>query len=234
MNNPAMFEILGDIQGKSLLDLGCGEGYNTRIMAKKGAKVIGIDFSEKMIDFAIQHEEEEILGIEYHVLDACNLHIFEDNTFDIVACFMALMDIDDYQTSIREVARVLKRTGRFVFIITHPCFDTITIGNTITDAWEFKEEGDISSENALFYKVDKYFANKSNTFTWKGNQINEPFETTSFLRTLTDYSNALYNTGLMISRIYEPRPTERGLAKYPKLKLCLRIPHSIVIEAVKC
>ena len=73
MNNPAMFEILGDIQGKKVLDLGCGEGYNTRIMAKKGAKVVGVDFSEKMIDFAVQHEEEEKLGIEYHVLDACNL-----------------------------------------------------------------------------------------------------------------------------------------------------------------
>ena len=153
--------------------------------------------------------------------------------FDIIACFMALMDIDDYQTSIREAARVLKTKGRFVFIITHPCFDTIIIKDTILDAWEFKEEGDKSPENALFYKVDKYFDNRINIVKWKGKQIIEPFETTSFLRTLTDYSNALHNAGLMISRLYEPRPTDRGVLAYPKLKLCLRIPHSIVIEAVK-
>ncbi|MDH5185630.1 MAG: SAM-dependent methyltransferase, partial [candidate division WOR-3 bacterium] len=42
MNNPAMFKLLGDIRGKKILDLACGEGYNSRIMASKGAKVTGV------------------------------------------------------------------------------------------------------------------------------------------------------------------------------------------------
>ena len=56
MNNPAMLELFGDIRGKRILDLGCGEGDNSRIMARKGAIVTGVDFSKKMIDFDKVHK----------------------------------------------------------------------------------------------------------------------------------------------------------------------------------
>ena len=59
LNNPAMFELLGEISGKRILDLGCGGGYNTRIMARKGAKVSGVDFSKKMIDLSVQQEKKK-------------------------------------------------------------------------------------------------------------------------------------------------------------------------------
>lgn len=228
MNNPAMFEILGDIREKRILDLGCGEGYNTRIMARKGAKVIGVDFSKKMIGFAIQQEKEEKLEIEYSVLDACNLHIFKNNAFDIVACFMALQDIENYRDAIKEVYRILRKHGHFVFTTPHPCFEVI-------GKWEYKKgTKDKSPENALYYKVGRYFDTHSYIISWRMKRLAKPFETTTFHRTLTDYANALSNAGLKISRLKEPKPTKRGLTKYPIMKEHLRIPQSIVIEAMKC
>lgn len=236
MNNPAMFEVLGNIRRKRILDLACGEGYNTRIMARKGAKVIGIDFSKKMIDFAIQQEEKEKLGIDYYVLDTCNLHILKNNTFDIVVCFMALQDIRNYQGAVKEVWRVLKKRGRFVFVIPHPCFEIRIIGGKIIGGWVYKKgTKDKSTENALYKKVDRYFDTHRDIVSWEMERLTKHFKTTSFHRTLTGYADALHNAGLMISRLKEPKPTKRGLAKYPiYFKKTLRIPDSIVIEAVKC
>lgn len=235
MNNPTMFELLGDIRGKRILDLGCGEGYNSRIMARKGAKVTGVDFSKKMIDFATQQEEKAKLSIEYHVLDASNLHIFKDNIFDIEACFMALQDIENHQDAIKEAYRVLKKRGRFVFAIPHPCFEVRSIGDKIVGGWEYSEGNkDKSAGKAIYYKVDRYFDTSRDIVLWNMKRLIKHFKTTAFHRTLTEYADALYNAGFMISRLKEPRPTKRGLAKYPILKLCLKIPHSIIIEAVKC
>ena len=232
LNNPAMFLMLGDISGKKILDVGCGEGYNTRIMAQKGAVVAGVDFSKKMIDCAVQEERKE-LEIQYFVLDACDLHIFGENTFDIVTCFMALQDIEDYQGVVSEVSRVLKNSGRFIFVIPHPCFEKRVMNGELIGGWEFEKGKEPTMENALYYKVDKYFDTHGYTIAWKMKRLRHHFKTTSFHRTLTDYSDALCEAGLMISRLAEPRPTERGLAEFP-IEETLRIPQSIVIEAVKC
>ena len=59
LNNPAAFQLIGKVAGLTVLDLACGEGFNTRILASKKAKVIGIDFSEEMIESATQEEKKE-------------------------------------------------------------------------------------------------------------------------------------------------------------------------------
>ncbi|MCK4352719.1 class I SAM-dependent methyltransferase [candidate division WOR-3 bacterium] len=148
VNNPAFFKFLGPIKGKKVLDLGCGEGYNTKILAKKGAKITGIDFSKELIKLTIDKEEKEKLGIKYYCQNAADLSIFKDNSFDVVVSFMALMDTSDLQSAFKEVRRVLKPEGRFVFSILHPCFNRwkLDLG------WEKDKDG-----NPLYYKIDNYF-----------------------------------------------------------------------------
>jgi len=234
VNNPAMFRMMGNIRGKRILDLGCGEGYNSRIMARKGAKVMGIDFSKKMIDFAIREEKTKKLGIDYHVSDVNNLRMFKSSSFDIVACFMALQDIEDYRRAIKETHRVLKKHGRFVFGIPHPCFEARLRGKKFADGWVFRKGAkDRSSENALYFKVDRYLDTHRYVILWIMERLEKQFKTTSFHRTLTDYADALCSAGFLISRLNEPTPTKRGMVKYPSLKKGLRIPQSIIIEAVK-
>lgn len=223
LNNPAMFELLGNITGMVILDLACGEGYNTRIMAQKGAITTGVDFSEKMIRFACEKEEKEPLGAVYSVGDACQLPFF-DCTFDVVACFMALQDIKDYKNTVKEVKRVLKPGGRFVFVIPHPCFEKRVLHGTVIGGWEYQ------GEKALYYKVDQYFDTHGYTITWNMARLTTHFETTAFHRTLTDYVDALYAAGLFISRLKEPQPTQKGRT-FP-METALRVPQSLIVEAI--
>jgi ubiquinone/menaquinone biosynthesis C-methylase UbiE len=244
LNNPAMFEVLGDISGEKILDLACGEGYNSRIMTKKGAHVTGVDFSRKMIELAIQEENRTRLGIHYHAADASNLHMFKGDSFDVVACFMALQDVEDYRGAIKEAARVLKERGRFVFVITHPCFESRTVGGKQVAGWMYrsgakKKDKEVSAylkpeESALYFMVDRYFDAHSEIIQWRMERLTRHFETTAFHRTLTDYANAVHEAGLLISRLKEPRPTKKGMKLYPIMKEICRIPHSIVFETVKC
>ena len=236
MSNPSMFELLGDINGKRILDIACGEGHNTRLVRKKGASVVGVDFSENMIKAAIEHEENELLGIEYHVSDASDLGMFkDDSSFDIVTAFMALMDIKNYQRTISEISRVLRSKGRFVFNITHPCYETRVKDGKFVNGWIYEREGGgRKPDHARYYAVDNYFqTNEEEIVPWEMERLKHPFITVAFHRTLTEYSEALKEAGFHILRMLEPKPSKEALEKYPVLKGCERIPHSIAFEAMK-
>jgi len=218
LNNPAAFELIGDVTGLTVLDLACGEGYNTRILARRGAKVTGIDSSEKMIEFAKQEEEREKLGIRYEVMNAADLREFSSHQFDLVTCFMSLQDVMDFEKAILEVARVLKYRGRFVFSMPHPCTEMIRL---------HKPEGE------KVRAIERYFRTMQYTIEWKMERLKKPFRTTSFHRTLTEYFDALYKGRLVVARLVEPRPTHEALQKHPGLQDVLEMPQSVVIESMK-
>jgi ubiquinone/menaquinone biosynthesis C-methylase UbiE len=235
MNNPAFFSLVGNVRGRHVLDLACGEGYNTRILARKGALVVGVDFSKRMIELARQMEAKERLEIGYYVSDAADLKEFSGDHFDMVTCFMALMDIECYEDAISEVARVLKKNGRFIFSITHPCFEWgATADGEIIAEWKYEEGTENASEKkALHLEVKKYFGIVRCEVLWNMKRLAKGFKTTSFHRTLTDYFEALYENGLLVRRLVEPKPTARGASKYPSLRKHTKIPQSIIIETVK-
>ncbi len=64
-------------------------------------------------------------------------------------------------------------------------------------------------------------------------RLKEHFKTTSFHRTLTDYSQALFENKLLVSRMVEPQPTQRGLQKHPPLRQVLLRSQSIIVESIK-
>ncbi len=78
----------------------------------------------------------------------------------------------------------------------------------------------------------RYFGAVKYPVQWKMERLVKPFRTTSFHRTLTDYFDALYKSKLFVSRLVEPRPTQKGLLKYPPLREVLVIPQSIIIESI--
>src|SRR5260370_21224867 len=74
----SLFELLGDVQGKSVLDLACGEGHYTRLLKAMGAsRVVGVDISPAMIDLANKSERDRPLGVEYMAADAKELQLSE-------------------------------------------------------------------------------------------------------------------------------------------------------------
>ena len=115
---PLALEILGDVRGRRLLDLGCGEGGYSRALAARGADVVGVDSSPRLIEIA----QERGGDIRYICTNAKSLDGIEGDAFDVVLAAMSLMDVEDYEGSIGEIARVLRPGGRLVMSILHPCF----------------------------------------------------------------------------------------------------------------
>jgi 2-polyprenyl-3-methyl-5-hydroxy-6-metoxy-1,4-benzoquinol methylase len=108
----AFLEFIGDLRGRRVLDAGCGEGYNTRILARPGARMTGVDLSERMIALARDEERREPLGIEYTPTSYTDLGMFADASFDAVVSFMALMDGPRFDLAMREAFRVPGLSGR--------------------------------------------------------------------------------------------------------------------------
>ena len=215
LNNPAAFTLIGNIKGLTTLDLACGEGYNTRILARKGAKVTGIDFSPKQIELAKQVEKKENLGIKYIMMNAADLTRLRDSCFDLVTCFMALQDIENYRKAVSEASRVLKPNGRFIFTIPHPCFEKITVNGKTVNA------------------AEAYFGETKFPINWNMKRLSIPFRTISFHRTLTDYFDAINRSQLRVSKLVEPIFPEKAYQKHHHVAETFTKPSSIIIEAVK-
>jgi ubiquinone/menaquinone biosynthesis C-methylase UbiE len=81
LNTPAFFDILPEVDGLEGVDIGCGEGHNTRLLAKHGARVTAVDISEVFIHHARQRELAEPLGMDFCVASAVELP-FADESFD--------------------------------------------------------------------------------------------------------------------------------------------------------
>jgi ubiquinone/menaquinone biosynthesis C-methylase UbiE len=118
----ALLELAGDVHGRRVLDLACGQGRIARELARRGASVTGIDISGALLDRARAVEDAERLGIEYLMLDAASPAALEGEVFDLVVCNFGLSDIDDLDAALATVQGVLRPGGWFVFSILHPCF----------------------------------------------------------------------------------------------------------------
>lgn len=117
---PAIMALLGDIRGLRALDLGCGAGHSTRVLAQAGAtRVMGVDLSGRQIRAARAAEEAELLGVIYVQENAerGDLYLGE---FDVVTSSLALSDIVNHEAAIQTAARHLAPGGHFVFVIIHP------------------------------------------------------------------------------------------------------------------
>ena len=121
LNTPAFLAVLPPVRGLDGLDIGCGEGSNTRKVAELGARMQAIDVAPTFIRHARATEDAQPLGIEYRVADAEDLP-FADRSFDFAAAFMSLMDVPDQARALREAQRVLRPGGFLQFSICHPCF----------------------------------------------------------------------------------------------------------------
>lgn len=116
------FEILGDITGKSVLDLACGEGFYSRLLRLRGAsRVVGMDVSDKMVELARAAEAERPLDIQYVVGDARTFRPTE--TFDVVTASYLLnyaQTEEQLAEMCRTVAAALKPGGLFVTVNNSP------------------------------------------------------------------------------------------------------------------
>jgi 2-polyprenyl-3-methyl-5-hydroxy-6-metoxy-1,4-benzoquinol methylase len=189
---PPIFDLLGDVRGQRICDLACGQGVLSRALAERGAGVVGVDLSAKMLEIARQYEDAEPLGIVYLQDNAHTLTTLEDAAFDGVLCNVALMDIPDLKATFHSVKRILRPGGWFVFSLTHPCFHTPLSG------WLTEAGGTIHRT------VRGYFDEK---FWFSDNPHGVRGKVGAYHRTLSSYINTLAEAGLLLERLIEPQTT---------------------------
>ncbi len=210
-NNPAFLAFIGELSDKRVLDAGCGEGHNTRILARRGAKMIGADISSRMIELAREEEQREPLGIRYEVASCTAMPQFAADSFDAAVSFMALMDGPDFPSAMCEIFRVMRPGAELCFSIIHPCFMTRGFGWICDDSG--RETG---------YTGAEYFNNHPWIERWifskaPGAAERKPFSVPRFDRILSDYINPVIAAGFILKEIHEPRPTEEACRANPWL-----------------
>ena len=95
LNTPAFLDMLPSVHGLRGLDIGCGEGSNTRELVRLGARMLAIDVAPTFIRYACDAERAELLGIAYLVADATDLP-FVSASFDFATAFMSMMDMANH------------------------------------------------------------------------------------------------------------------------------------------
>jgi SAM-dependent methyltransferase len=214
LNTPAFFRMLPDVAGLQGLDIGCGEGHNTRELARRGARMIAVDISPTFVRHAAEAERDEPLRIAYAIASGVELP-FPAQTFDFATGFMSFMDVPETGLVLAEAHRVLKPGGLLQFSITHPCFDTPRRRN-------------LRDENRVTYAIEvgDYFRRlDGHILEWlftaapeEARRGLEKFRMPHFTRTLSEWLNLLLAAGFVLERVEEPRPDDETVARRPDLQ----------------
>jgi SAM-dependent methyltransferase len=225
VNTPAFFRLLPPVDGQLCLDLGCGEGHNTRLLADRGADVVAIDIADSFIVAAAGLPSR---GLRYVVGDGTALP-FRSSSFSVVTAFMSLMDVVDPERTLREIARVLRPGGFVQFSLVHPAT------TTPTRRWVDDESG---QREAL--AVGNYFYEGPFSETWifgaaplEVKSQRRPFTITYARRTLTGWIRAVLDAGLTIEAIDEPYADEETATAHPEVAESRIVPFFLLIRARK-
>ncbi|ASW57461.1 SAM-dependent methyltransferase [Plantactinospora sp. KBS50] len=175
--NPVLLRILGDLTRRRVLDAGCGNGYLSRILAGRGATVVGVEPGQSLFDFAVEQETTAPRGIQYVQADLCNLPDL-GAPFDAVIASMVLPAIPDWTGAMRTCVHTLKPGGLFLFTVNHPCYEQL---------WPtWREHGE--------YRTHRYLTEYG---------IPGP-SGVDFHRTLSTYLNQVTSLGCQLTELAEP------------------------------
>lgn len=196
---PSSEKLLKLQPGEQVLEIACGNGVFTRRMASLGVRVVATDFSRNMLERAKQRKTEHDDNIEYRVVDATKedeLLALGEGHFDAAVCNMAMMDMADIEPMAHALPRLLKPSGRFVFSLTHPCFNHSAVTKM---AEQTDRDGQIETIYSL--KIWRYLTpHDAQGLAMIGQPIPQPY----FERTLSTLFNTFFAAGFVLDGLEEP------------------------------
>lgn len=206
-------KLLGNIKNKDILEIGCGGAQNSVYFAKKGAKVSAMDISKDQIEFAKNLADKHGVKIRFYVRDIKTLTPIKSSSQDIVFSAFALQYVDNLKKCFKEVNRVLKKKGLFVFSIDHPFFRTIN-----PKSLKIKQS---------YFKTGKHIEDYGDygKFVMYNHTVSELF-------------NTLTENGFEVVKMLEPKQDKKNPDPWRNLwdytpEMVKNIPPSIIFKAVK-
>ena len=222
VNTPAFLDLLPDVHGQRVLDVGCGEGHNTRQVRALGGKVTAFDVSSTFVRAA--HEADQ--SIDHLIADGTSLP-FDDAAFDAAVAFMSVMDMPDPAVALAEMARVVRPGGFVQFSITHPG------QSTSPREWVRDDDG-----RKVMLATGDYFHEGPVTETWtfgsasaEMRERHDPFTITWTRRTLSSWMNMVVDAGLTVERVAEPLASPDVAERHPEVADTRIAPYFLIIRA---
>lgn len=213
---PAMFSMMPDLNGKKVLDLGCGFGEHCRRFVNDGAdQVTGIDISEKMLEVARkENSDSKISYINLAMEDIAQLN----EQFDVIISSLALHYVEDFSGVVKNIYKMLYEGGLFIFSQENPLCTCHSGG----DRWTRDEKGD-----KIYLNLANYGVEGERESVWFVNNVKK------YHRTFSTIMNTLIEAGFHIEKMIEPLPTDQLLEEYPEYKDLFHKPDFLLIKAKK-
>jgi SAM-dependent methyltransferase len=208
--------LLGDVDGRRVLVLGCGGGQDCIALARRGAQVVGIDLSDKQIEYGRRLAEREGVLVTLLQGDAGELRDIDDESQDQVLSIYALQFVEQLGRALNEAFRVLKPDGALVVSLNHPvdaCLEDVPPFGVLKGYWEPELD-----------------------WQWEFPEQQVSARMREWHRPLSEWFSLLHGAGFRIDRLLEPPPVEAppDLQEDPhRLEKQRLIPRTMIIRAVK-
>lgn len=214
----------------NILDLGCGQGFFIeKILAihKENINFFGVDISSRLLKIA-EDKFSQNENVQLDKTDAVDLSHLKDKSMDKIYCVLALQNMSDVNTVIKEVKRVLKDKGQCLFVINHPSFRIPKESDWRYDTF-IQKQGRIT----YTYMSDKKYVIDMNPGKTAQGERGE--ETISFHHPLQYFSKIFNKQGLAISRIEEwisHKKSEKGARQKAEDEARKEIPLFMCLELI--
>jgi SAM-dependent methyltransferase len=212
IEGPIMYELIGDIKNKSILDLGCGDASFGKELILQGAKnYTGVEGSEQMVEAACSNLLEQNGTIYNNTMESFD---YPKEAFDLVTSRFAIHYVSDINQLFQNVNKTLKEDGRFVFSIQHPL---------TTSSFASKQSGDKRGN----WIVDDYFHDGERREPWIDKVV------VKYHRTIEQYFSALREAGFTILDLREGTPKREHFSSEEEFVRRQRIPVVLAFSCVK-
>ncbi|USK36302.1 class I SAM-dependent methyltransferase [Bacillus sp. F19] len=203
LEKPSLLGLMGEVSGKHILDLGCGDStLGIDLLKLKCSSYIGIDGSANMC----QKAAETLNGTNGRIIQSkMEGYEFPPSEFDTVVSQLALHYIEDFGVIANKVYQTLKTAGKFVFSVQHPL---------LTSSFKSMTQSGKRSD----WIVDDYFHSGKRTEPWIGEKV------VKYHRTTEEYFTGLQDAGFVIAGLKEATPQAENFDDPEEYKRRMRIP----------